>query len=92
LPLAIILVCTASGTETHVLRNLKNSKGVLEVFPVNGAYDLVVKVKTETFDMLRECIAKIKQSLPKMQNMVTMLVVENSSPQEPETKKLKRRD
>ncbi len=76
MPSAILLVCMSTDTEKNVLSKVRSSKGVLEVFSVNGAYDLVVKVKTETFDLLRDCIAKIKQALPKTQNMVTMLVIE----------------
>lgn len=78
LPSAIILVCTSNEMETPTLKHLRNSKGVLEVFRVDGAFDIVIKVKTDTFDLLRECINKIKNSLPKMQNIVTMLVIEHS--------------
>ena len=62
--------------EKHVLKSLKSSEGVLEVFSVHGAYDIIVKAKADTFENLREIIAKIRKTLPKMQDMVTMLVVE----------------
>lgn len=76
MPSAIILVSTGVGVEKPDLTRLRLSFGVEEVFSVQGVYDIVVKVKTETFELLRECIAKIKSALPKIQNITTMLVVE----------------
>ena len=77
LPSAIILVCTSSEMEKTTLKKLRNSIGVLEVFRVQGAYDIIIKVKTDTFDLLRYSINKIKETFPKMQNIVTMLVIEH---------------
>jgi hypothetical protein len=79
LPSAIILVCTSSEMEAPTLKQLRNSIGVLEVFRVHGAYDIVIKVRTDTFDLLRYCINKIKETFPKIQNTVTMLVIEHPS-------------
>ena len=78
MPSAIILVNTSIGMENQVLKSLKGHEGVLEVFSVQGAYDIIVKVKTDTFASLRETIDKIKRTLPKIQSTVTMLVVERS--------------
>lgn len=63
--------------EKTTLKKLRNSIGVLEVFRVQGAYDIIIKVKTDTFDLLRYSINKIKETFPKMQNIVTMLVIEH---------------
>jgi hypothetical protein len=74
LPSAIILVNTSIGMEKNVLKSLKSNIGV-EVFPVQGAYDIVVKVKADTFDNLKASIARINRSLPKIRHMVTTLIV-----------------
>ncbi len=63
--------------EKHVLKSLKSNQEVQEAFWVSGAYDIVLKVKAETFDMLKNTLDRIKKSLPKMQNMVTMLIIES---------------
>ncbi len=57
-----------------------NAEGVLEAFSVHGAYDIIVKVKADTFSNLKDIIARIKRNLPKMQNMETILIVEPSTP------------
>ncbi len=64
------------NVEKYILKSLKLKKGVQEVFSVQGVYDIVVKIKTETFDTLKDCIARIKESLPKIQDMAIMLIVE----------------
>jgi intracellular sulfur oxidation DsrE/DsrF family protein len=46
---------------------------------VQSAYDIVVKVKADTFDRLAATIQKIKVLLPKPQNIITMVVVEGQT-------------
>jgi len=74
MPSAFVLVGTLD-MENDVLKNLKGYESV-EVFAVQSVYDIVVKVKAETFDKLKEIIARIKKSVPKPHSVLTMLVVE----------------
>ncbi len=75
MPTAFVLVSTLE-TEKDVLKNLKSDESVEQVFAVQSVYDIVVKVKSETFDKLKEIIARIKKSVPKPHSVLTMLVVE----------------
>ncbi len=76
MPSAILLLSTAQGTEKIVLTSLRKHECVLEAHLVQSAYDILVKVKAETFDKLAAIIQKIKALLPRPQNVVTMVVVE----------------
>jgi len=78
LPSAIILLSTASGTEKAVLKSLRQHECVQEAYVVQSAYDIIVKVKAETFDKLTVVIAKIKRFAYNPLSIVTMLVVEGS--------------
>ncbi len=78
MPSAIILLSTASGTEKTVLRSLRMHECVQEAYVVASAYDIIVKVKAETFDKLTAVIAKIKRFSYNPLNIVTMLIVEGS--------------
>jgi hypothetical protein len=80
MPSAILLVSTAIGTEKAALRSLKKHEYVQEAYAVQSAYDIIVKVKAETFDKLSAAISKIK-NLHKPQSVVTMLIVEDSTAQ-----------
>ena len=75
MPSAFVLVSTL-GAENDVLKNLKSDESVVEVFAVQSVYDFVVKVTAETFDKLKEVIARIRKSVPKPHSVLTMLVVE----------------
>ncbi len=75
MPTAFVLVSTLE-TEKDVPKNLKSDESVEQVFAVQSVYDIVVKVKAETFDKLKEIIARIKKSVPKPHSVLTMLVVE----------------
>lgn len=71
-PSAIILLNTDMGREKDVLRSLRSDGGAVE-----SVYDIVVKVKAETFDKLKEIIARIKRTLI-AHDVVTMVLVEGS--------------
>ena len=80
MPSAIILLNAPLGTENDVLKRLRSSEGVEEAFVVaQSVFDVVAKVKAETFDKLKEIIAGIKRSLSAHSNMVTVLLVEDTA-------------
>ena len=85
MPLAIVLLSTVAGTEKAVLRRLKKHRCVQEAYAVQSAYDIIVKVRAETFDKLSVVISKIKSL---SQSTVTMMVVEGSSAQLAEKKNI----
>ena len=75
MPSAFVLVSTL-GAENDVLKNLKSDESGVEVFAVQSVNDFVVNVKAETFDKLKEVIARIRKSVPKPHSVLTMLVVD----------------
>ena len=79
MPSAILLLSTASGTEKSVLAWLRTHECVQEAHFVQSAYDIVVKVKADTFGRLAATIQKIKVLLPKPQSIITMVVVEGQT-------------
>jgi DNA-binding Lrp family transcriptional regulator len=88
MPSAIILLSTATGTEKAVLKSLKRHEYVQKAYVVQSAYDIIVKVRVETFDKLSAVISKIKRLSRKPQSIVTMLIVEGSTAQLTEKKNL----
>jgi AsnC family. len=79
LPSAIILLSIASGTEKAVLKRLRTYEGIAEAYMVQSAYDIIVKVKAETFEKLCSIISKIKAFSQNPLGNVTMLIVEASA-------------
>lgn len=78
MPSAIVLLSIASGTEKDVLKHLRAHEGIAEAYIVQNAYDIIVKVKAETFEKLSMVISKIKAFSQNPLGNVTMLIVEGS--------------
>jgi hypothetical protein len=54
MPTAFVLINTEIGSETDVLKELKNVEGVEEEpFAVYGVYDIVARVKADTMERLK---------------------------------------
>jgi DNA-binding Lrp family transcriptional regulator len=79
LPSAIVLLSIASGTEKAVLKRLRALEGISEAYIVQNAFDILVKVKAETFEKLSRVISKIKVFSQNPLGNVTMLIVEGSA-------------
>lgn len=79
MPSAIILLSTTAGTEKAILRRLRMHECVQEAYVVQSAYDIIVRVKAETFDKLSLVISGIKRFSHNPLSIVTMLVVEGST-------------
>jgi hypothetical protein len=79
MPSAILLLSTTTGTEKATLALLKVTDCVQEAYIVQSAYDIIVRVKAETFDKLSTAIAKIKRYSHNPLGIVTMVVVEGPS-------------
>jgi hypothetical protein len=79
LPSAIVLLSIASGTEKAVLKRLRTLEGISEAYVVQNAFDIIVKVKAETFEKLGRVISKVKVFSQNPLGNVTMLIVEGSA-------------
>jgi hypothetical protein len=79
LPSAIVLLSLASGTEKAVLKRLRTYEGITEAYLVQSAYDIIVRVKAETFEKLSLIVSKIKVFSQNPLGNVTMLIVESSA-------------
>jgi hypothetical protein len=76
---AIILLTAVAGTEKALLHCLREQAYVQEAHLVQSAYDIVVRVKAETFAKLSANISLIKNLLPKPQSVTTMVIVEDQT-------------
>jgi DNA-binding Lrp family transcriptional regulator len=57
MPAAFVLLNTEVGTETDVLKELRKTESVEEALPVYGAYDIVLRVKSNSMKELKQNIA-----------------------------------
>ncbi|UCC32839.1 MAG: Lrp/AsnC family transcriptional regulator [Candidatus Bathyarchaeota archaeon] len=74
---AFVLINTEIGAESEVLAALKEVHAVEEAYTVYGVYDIMVKVKAETLDKLKETITSHVRGLDKIRSTLTMIAVES---------------
>jgi DNA-binding Lrp family transcriptional regulator len=58
MPTAYVLINYEIGTEENFRSKLKNVPGVMEINEVNGVYDIVAKIASDTLDSLKEIITR----------------------------------
>jgi len=76
LTLAFVLINAEIGAEEEVVNELMKVEGVEEAYIVYGVYDVIVKVKADDLDKLKEIITWKIRRLDKVRSTLTMIVVE----------------
>jgi DNA-binding Lrp family transcriptional regulator len=73
-PTAYVLVNTETGSEFDVVRELKKIEGVQEASPVYGAYDIVVRVSSESSEDLKRLITWQIRKLHRVRATLTNII------------------
>jgi DNA-binding Lrp family transcriptional regulator len=76
MPTAFVLINTELGSETEVLKNLKEVEGVNEAYAVYGTYDIVARVKAQTMDKLKEIVTVRIRKLGNVKATLTLMLSE----------------
>jgi DNA-binding Lrp family transcriptional regulator len=76
MPTAYVLINCDLGSEEEILREIKKLSEVIEVSGVYGVYDIVVKIRSDTMDKLRETITWHVRRIDKVRSTLTMIVIE----------------
>ena len=78
MPVAFVLINAEIGGEEEVLKEIKKVEGVEEAHTVYGVYDIIVKIKAETMDRLKEVVTWHIRRINKVRSTLTMIVVEGT--------------
>ena len=76
MPTAYVLINYDIGTEAKFIDKLKNVPGVMEVNEVNGVYDIVVKISSQTLDNLKDTITRQIRTIDTIRSTMTLIVIE----------------
>jgi DNA-binding Lrp family transcriptional regulator len=57
MPMAYVLISAEKGREKELLEELRSNANVKEINPVDGIYDIIVRVETDTAKILNDTIA-----------------------------------
>ena len=78
MPTAFVLINTELGTEMNVLKDVKKVNGVKEAFAVYGTYDIVVRVRADTMDRLKETVPSHIRKVNYVRATLTLLSSEDT--------------
>jgi DNA-binding Lrp family transcriptional regulator len=76
MPTAYVLINCDLGSEEEIIREIKKLSEIIEVSGVYGVYDIVVKIRSDTMDKLREIITWHVRRIDKVRSTLTMIVIE----------------
>ncbi len=76
MPGAYVLIHTDAGAEDYVFKQLKTIKDVKQVYVSYGVYDLIVEVKAENMEDLKEIVTYKIRSLDKIRSTLTLTKIE----------------
>ncbi len=76
MPQAFVLINAELGAENTIIKALKNTENVSEVYIVYGAYDIVVKIEADTMEKVKETITWKIRRLERIRSTLTTIVVE----------------
>ena len=76
MPTAYVLINCDLGSEEEIIKELEKLPDILEVNGVYGVYDIILKIKSDTMDKLREIITWHVRRINKVRSTLTMIVIE----------------
>jgi DNA-binding Lrp family transcriptional regulator len=71
---AYVLINVESGTEEQVLNQLKPF--IQEAYISYGVYDLVVKVKAETIDGIKDSVIRKIRTITNVKSTLTLIILQ----------------
>ena len=76
MPRAYVLFNVESGSEDTVLKQLRNLNNVEEAYVSYGVYDLVIRVKADTMEELKESVTHKIRTIKQVRSTLTLIMME----------------
>jgi DNA-binding Lrp family transcriptional regulator len=73
---AYVLFIVNSGSEDRLTKEVRAIPEVQEAFVSYGMYDLVVKIKTDSTEQLKELVSHRLRTIPDVRSTLTLVLVE----------------
>ncbi|MGA3288864.1 MAG: Lrp/AsnC ligand binding domain-containing protein [Candidatus Bathyarchaeia archaeon] len=76
MPRAYVLFNVESGSEDTVLKQLRNLNNVEEAYVSYGVYDLVVRIKADTMEELKDSVTHKIRTIKQVRSTLTLIMME----------------
>jgi len=77
MPRAYVLINVESGGEDEALLALEKINDVEESYFSYGVYDIIIKVKAESMEKLKEMVTSKIRSLNKVRSTLTLIIMKD---------------
>ena len=77
MPQAFVLFSVGSGSEDQVLTETKNIEGVQEAYVSYGVYDLLIKIKANSMEELKELVTHKLRTIKNVRSTLTLILTED---------------
>ena len=74
MPRAYVLFSVGSGSEELVLEQIRAIAGVQEAYVSYGVYDLIVKIKTDSMEQLKELVSHCLRLIANVRSTLTLIL------------------
>jgi DNA-binding Lrp family transcriptional regulator len=75
MPTGYVLINCELGYEDEIVNELKNLPGFVEINKVHGVYDMILKIKADTMEKLKETVSWHIRKNDKVKATLTLIVV-----------------
>jgi DNA-binding Lrp family transcriptional regulator len=79
MPRAYVLINVEPGAEDKVLKQLRSISVVEEAFVSYGVYDLIVRIKADTMDELKEAVTHKIRTTSQVLTTLTLIITEEKA-------------
>ncbi|MGD0645460.1 MAG: Lrp/AsnC ligand binding domain-containing protein [Candidatus Bathyarchaeia archaeon] len=76
MPRAFVLLNVETGSEDNVLKQLRKIGVVEEAYVSYGVYDLILKVKADTMEELKEAVTHKIRAANQIKSTLTLIMME----------------
>jgi DNA-binding Lrp family transcriptional regulator len=76
MPQAYVLFNVESGSEDNVLRQLRSLPNVQESYVSYGVYDLIVRVRADTMEELKNTVTYKIRTINQVRSTLTLIMME----------------
>lgn len=80
MPRAYVLFNVESGSEDTVLKQLRNISNVEEAYVSYGVYDLIIRIKADTMEELKDSVSHKIRTIKQVLSTLTLIMMEEQSP------------
>ncbi|NOJ29851.1 MAG: AsnC family transcriptional regulator [Nitrososphaeraceae archaeon] len=72
---AYVLINCELGHENEIIAEIKKIEGIVNVFGVYGVYDIMVKIKAESIEKLKDIVTTRIRKIEKIKSTLTLIEI-----------------